>query len=54
MIVHLPAQLWADRSSPHKPLGQWLVENVPRGLNLEIPREREPGQKIPFTDEVAD
>ena len=53
-FIVVPAQLWADRSSPHKPLGQWLVENVPRGLNLEIPREREPGQKIPFTDEVAD
>ena len=26
-----------DKDEPRKPLGQWLVENVPRGTNLEVP-----------------
>ena len=26
-----------EKDKPQKPLGQWLVENVPRGTNLELP-----------------
>ena len=37
---------------PRKSLGQWLVENTPRGANLEIPSRRESGRKIPFIDET--
>ena len=33
---------------PRKPLGQWLVENMPRGTNLEIPSRRDPERAIPF------
>ena len=34
---------------PRKPLGRWLVENMPRGANLEIPGDRnESGREIPF------
>ena len=33
---------------PRKPMGQWLVENMPRGANLEIPRDRESRREIPF------
>ena len=37
------------RPTAQKPLGQWLVENVPRGLELELPdRENEPEREIPF------
>lgn len=33
---------------PRKPLGQWLVENMPRGANLEIPGDRnESGRDVP-------
>ncbi len=40
---------------PHrKSLGQWLVENAPRGTNLEIPRDRGSKRKIPFIDEELD
>lgn len=36
---------------PRKPLGQWLVENMPRGANLEIPGDRnESGREISFHD----
>jgi len=42
------------RSAPQKPLGQWLVENVPRGLELELPdRKSEPEREIPFQVRAA-
>ena len=37
---------------PRKSLGQWLVENAPRGTNLEIPSRRESGREIPFINET--
>ena len=42
------AQQWAE---PRKPLGQWLVENMPRGTNLEIPKDRSSKRAIPFIEE---
>ena len=39
------------KSAPTRvPLGQWLVENMPRGVNLEIPHRRDSGREIPFSD----
>ena len=29
-------------------LGQWLVENMPRGIELELPSHDEPEREIPF------
>jgi hypothetical protein len=31
-----------------EPLGRWLVDNVPRGLSLEVPGERGSRRGIPF------
>ena len=39
---------------PSKSLGQWLVENAPRGTNLEIPRDRDSKRGIPFIEEDID
>lgn len=41
------------KAPPRQPLGQWLVENMPRGVNLEIPGDRnESGRDIPcFAEE---
>ena len=41
-FVVVPERLWRERSAPapaasRMPLGRWLVENMPRGTNLEIP-----------------
>ena len=36
------------QAPPRKPMGQWLVENMPRGIDLEIPSRRESGREIPF------
>ena len=35
---------------PRKSLGQWLVDNVPRGTNLEIPDRNDSGREIPPLD----
>ncbi len=34
------------------PLGQWLVENMPQGTDLEIPDRRESSRKIPCLDDA--
>ena len=51
-FVVVPAHLWAERETPRKPLGPWLVENTPRGTSLEIPGCCDYGLEIPFIDEV--
>lgn len=29
-------------------MGQWLLENMSRGIDIEIPKRREPKRKIPL------
>ena len=48
-FVVVPADAWYAKTPPRKPLGQWLVENMPRGIELEIPNRREPEREIPFS-----
>ena len=48
-FVVVPADAWYAKTPPRKPLGQWLVENMPRGIELEIPSRREPEREIPFS-----
>ena len=36
-FVVIPMALWEEKNPPPKPLGQWLIENVPRGANLQVP-----------------
>ena len=52
-FVVVPAETWERHVPPRKPLGQWLVENMPRGADIPIPDRREPGREIPFSDEDA-
>ena len=48
-FVVVPKREWERRVVPKKPLGQWLVENAPRGIELELPdRKNEPEREIPF------
>ena len=44
----VPEHLWKERAPEHKPLDSWLVETMPRGVNLEIRRERGSERPIPF------
>ena len=46
--VVVPADAWYAKAPQRKPLGQWLIENVPRGANLEIPRDRDSRREIPL------
>ena len=50
-FVVVPADTWYAKTSYRKPLGQWLVENTPRGIELEIPSRRASGREIPFINE---
>jgi len=50
-FVVVPADEWYEKSSPRQPMGQWLVDNIPRGANLDIPGNRESARAVPF---VAD
>ena len=50
-FIVVPESVWQERSPARKPLGQWLVENMPRGTNLEIPDGgRVSNREIPFAD----
>lgn len=49
-FVVVPADTWYAKTSPRKPLGQWLVENTPRGIELEIPSRHELHRAIPFSN----
>lgn len=46
--VIVPENVWEARQKARMPLGKWLVENMPRGSNLEIPDRHEPDRKNPF------
>ena len=48
--MEVPSDEKYIRISVRKPMGQWLVENVPRGIELQIPDRNEPGREIPFID----
>ena len=49
-FVVVPERVWKAQSSPRKPLGQWLIDNMPRGVNLKIPGDRTSRREIPFDD----
>lgn len=50
--VVIPESQWRELSEPKQPLGQWLVENMPRvlaeGDELELPTRVEPEPDNPF------
>ena len=50
-FVVVPEHVWQERETkPRKPLGQWLIENMSRGIELELP-DRSSNRPIPFVDE---
>ena len=52
-FVVVPAAAWEEKTPPRKPLGQWLIENMPRGVELKLP-DRSLIRPIPFIDEEDD
>ena len=49
-FVVVPADAWDNQANPRKPLGRWLIENMPRGVDLEVP-DRRSAREIAFSDE---
>ncbi len=47
------AEAKARLSEPRKPMGQWLVDNMPRGADLEFPDRDESEREIPFISEAT-
>ena len=52
-FVVVPAAAWEEKTPPRKPMGQWLIENMPRGVELELP-DRSSNRPVPFIDEEDD
>jgi prevent-host-death family protein len=53
-FVVMSERTWREQTPVRQPLGRWLVEHVPRGLNVEIPRERASNRGIPFaSDDIS-
>ena len=48
--VVLPMKVWMAQSPDRMPLGQWLVQNAPRGAPIPTPDRDEPSREIPFVD----
>ena len=51
-FVVTPVETVQDREEPQLTLGQWLVENAPRGTNLVVPDDEYSDDEIPWTEEV--
>ena len=51
-FVVVPMAEW-EKTRPRKALGRWLIENVPRGTNLDVP-DRSSHRPIPFVDEKSE
>ena len=49
----VPADAWYAKTPPRKPIGQWLIDNIPRGINLEIPDRHESEHEIPFITQIG-
>ncbi|MDE0321674.1 MAG: hypothetical protein OXI97_17510 [Acidimicrobiaceae bacterium] len=52
-FVVVPEHVWQERAEPEVHVGRWLVENMPRGYDLELP-DRRSSRAIPFVDDSAD
>ena len=50
-FIVVPAAAWDAKQARDKHLGRWLLENMPRGLNWDIPRDRQSNRAVPFSEE---
>ncbi len=50
-FVVVPARQWYQRNQFRQPMGQWLVNNLPRGVDLNIEFTRKSVRNIPFEDD---
>lgn len=48
--VVVPLDQWRARTEPEPNFGAWLVENAPRGCEIELPSRDDADREIPFAD----
>ena len=53
-FVVVPAGAWYAKTPTRRPMGKWLVDNMPRGANLDIPTDRTSRREIPFAAGTAE
>jgi prevent-host-death family protein len=54
-FVVVPAHVWDSNSEPRQSLGQWLIENMPRFGEMEVPPRQEGRERpVPFADWTED
>ena len=53
-FVLVPAEVWREKNPTKKPLGQRLLEDMPRGIGVKEPEYDEGGRYIAFSDIVFD
>jgi len=51
-VVVLAAE-WYAKTQPRPPMGQWLVENMPRGADLDAAANRRSGREMPFAERAG-
>ena len=47
-LVVVPQNAWRKKGRCRKPLGQWLIDNMPRGTEFPVPSRNEPGRETSF------
>ena len=47
-FVVVPAAVWDATKAPRTPLGRWLIENMPRGIDVDLP-DRTSKRAVPFS-----
>ena len=53
-FVVVPASAWYANTPQRRHMGQWLVDNMPRGADLHIPNDRKSRREIPFAAGTAE
>lgn len=53
-FVVMSERMWRRHAPAREPLGRWLVENLPRGVDLDVPAERGSSRGIPFVSEDSE
>jgi len=46
--VVVPAAVWDATKAHRTPLGRWLIENMPRGIDVDLP-DRASKRAVPFS-----
>ena len=47
-FVVVPTAVWDATMAPSTPLGRWLIENMPRGIDVDLP-DRASKRAVPFS-----